>query len=114
MKLAQLTSDAPPPTARQERGAMMFALIAAAIILSIATPCCCFFGAGLLQGVSILRTGEDNNPARVRGKDKKVPNLYYPQQRREVWERARRERAGLLDAPDAAPDAPGDTSPGAP
>ena len=65
-------SPAPPPerndavraTERQERGALVFSIIAVMTILVISSPCVCYFGAGLFQGVSTLRTGQQNNPAR--------------------------------------------------
>lgn len=50
--------------ARQERGALIFSIVAVIMILVIASPCLCYFGAGLFQGVNILRTGQQNNPAR--------------------------------------------------
>ncbi len=49
---------------KQERSALVFSIISVVVILLIASPCLCYFGAGLFQGVHILRTGQQTNPAR--------------------------------------------------
>lgn len=49
---------------RQERGALIVTLVAVLVVCLVGAPCFCYFGAGLFQGIHVLRTGQDLNPAR--------------------------------------------------
>ena len=96
-------------TKKEERNSAIFSIASVLLILLIASPCICYFGAGLFQGVHILRTGQQNNPAR-QGFQKQGADWRGKYQRPERYNR-RFEEAPATSAPDAGPDAPADTRP---
>tara|TARA_B100000686_G_C16461480_1_gene797341 strand:- start:62 stop:400 length:339 start_codon:yes stop_codon:yes gene_type:complete len=90
-------------TQKEERNSAIFSIISVLVILLIASPCICYFGAGLFQGVHILRTGQQNNPAR-QGFQKQGADWRGKYQRPERYNRR-------FDEADAGPDASLDTRP---
>ena len=103
--------EAPPvqrerATQKEERNSAIFSILSVLLILLIASPCLCYFGAGLFQGVHILRTGQQNNPAR-QGFQKQGADWRGKYQRPERYNR----RFDDQHPPDAGVDTPPDQGP---